>query len=200
MKKTKIKPLHVDEKINAIDSLEKGHEFIQQVEDDTLAWKWVVIALFNALYGFAICACAGTNPNFVAPKTKRGKNKGKRNLISFNKALEYCQNPKVMEMNTFSRYLTLTNSQKESIDWLKNTFRDNFEHFPPQHLYIGLHGMHQIIIDILDIIRFLAIDTRNIRYTYTQERKIKSAVYQSKRLLKKTKLYKETEQLDTSNT
>ena len=197
VKKSKIKPqyLRLDEKINAIDYLEKALSFIKETEHDLMAWKWVVISLHNALYAFAICACAGSNPYLVAPISKSGKNAGKQQLISFGKALEYCQNPSLMEMYTFSKYLKLTDSQKEAINWLKDEFRDNFEHFSPKGWSIELHGMPQVIIDILDIIRFLALETRNIHLNSTQKRKIKSVVYQSRIRLKKSVLYRETEQI-----
>jgi hypothetical protein len=190
----KIKPqyLRLDERINAIDYLERAYGFIKQVDSDPLAWKWTIIALHGALYGFAICACAGSSPDLVAPIIKKGKNQGKRQLISFNKALEYCQNSNVMEMYVFSKTLVLTASQNESVEWLKNEFRDNFEHFSPKSWSIELHGITHIVIDILDIIRFLAIETRNIHLKRTQKKTIKSSIYQSKRILKKSRLHKET--------
>jgi hypothetical protein len=198
MTKTPIKPmwLRLDEKTNAIDYLDKAHIFIQQTENDTMAWKWAIIALYNALYGFAICACAGTSPDLVAPKIQKGKNKGKRQVISLNKALEHCQNPNIMEMYVFSAYLILTDNQKHSIKLLAEEFRNQFEHFPPQGWSIQLHGMSHILMDILDVIRFLAIETKNIRFTQTQTRNIKSLVFQSKKILKHSKLYIETEVLD----
>jgi len=194
MTKKPIKPvwLRLDEKINAIDNLDKAYNYIREAESDTMAWKWAIMALHNALYGFAICACAGTNPDLVAPKNK----KGERNLISFGMALRYCQDPTYMNKYVSSKYLTLNNKQKESINWLKDKFRDQFEHFAPMGWSIELHGISHIFIDIVDIIRFLAIDTHNIRFTQTQARKIKSLIFQSKKILKNSKLYLETEQLD----
>ncbi|MCH7517955.1 MAG: hypothetical protein IH964_02855 [Candidatus Dadabacteria bacterium] len=198
MKDKPIKPayLHLDEKINAIDYLEKAHIFIKQTENDNMAWKWAIISLYTALYGFAVCACAGTSPEIVAKKNKKGKHKGERQLISLSKALRYCQDPSYMERYVFSKHLILNNEQIESIDWLKDKFRHQFEHFWPKGWSIELHGMPHILIDVLDIIRFLAIDTHNIRFTQTQRRKIKSSIFQSKKTLKISKLYIETEQLD----
>ena len=184
--------LRLDEKTNAIDYLEKAYIFIKQTENDNMAWKWAIITLHTALYGFAICACAGTSPEIVAPKNK----KGERQLISLGKALRYCQDPTYMNMNVSSKHLTLNNKEIESINWLKDKFRHQFEHFSPKGWSIELHGMPHILIDILDIIRFLAIETKNIRFTQTQVRKIKSLVFQSKKTLKNSKLYIETEQLD----
>jgi hypothetical protein len=110
IKKVRIKPqyLRSDEKINAIDYLEKVLYFIDDAKYDLMASKWVVIASHNALYAFAICACADIIPDLVAPIIKKGKNKGKRQLISFNKALKYCKDPKIMNMLVWSETLALT--------------------------------------------------------------------------------------------
>ncbi|MGH7890330.1 MAG: hypothetical protein ACRENF_07235, partial [Thermodesulfobacteriota bacterium] len=164
MKKRSVKPKYIrlDEKSNAIDYLDRAFQFIQQLEQDVLVWKWVIIALHGALYGFAICACAGSNPDYVAPIIKKGKNKGKRHLISLDSALELCQN---FTSYVFSKPLQLSDTQKESIRWLKDEFRNEFEHFSPKGWSIELHGMPQIIIDVLDLIRYLALETRNFHLT-----------------------------------
>ena len=72
-RKIRAKWLRLTEKTNALDYLEKAYDFIRQTETSVLAWKWVILALHSALYGFAICACQGTTPDFVAPKIKKGK-------------------------------------------------------------------------------------------------------------------------------
>lgn len=73
MRQNKIrgKYLRLTEKTNALDYLEKACYFISQTETDVFAWKWVILALYGALYGFAICACQGTNRYNVAFKTKK---------------------------------------------------------------------------------------------------------------------------------
>jgi hypothetical protein len=55
------KRLILSEEKNALDYLEKAYSFIVQATTDVLAWKWVIISLHGALYGFAICALKGTN-------------------------------------------------------------------------------------------------------------------------------------------
>jgi len=199
MTKKNIKPkfLRINERKNAIDYLEKAHNYIRETEEDLMAWKWVALTLHSALYGFAVCACAGTNVDFVAPEIKNGKNKGKRELISFNKALGYCQNTSVMSRFDHSKTLKLTSDQRDSINILKELFRDNFVHFSPKHWSIELHGISHVAIDILDVIRFLAIETGNITHlSITEKKKIKSLVYQSKRILKNSAIYKEAEELN----
>jgi hypothetical protein len=193
MKKRSIIPkyMRLDERTNALDYLDRAYQFIQHVEHDVLAWKWVIIALHGALYGFAICACAGSNPDYIKyPMIKKGKYKGEGRLMGLDRALELCQN--------FTRYinskpLQLSDKQKESIRWLKHEFRNEFEHFSPKGWSIELHGMPQIIIDVLDVIRFLAVDTQNFFLTAAQIRKVKSVVFQSKLRLKQSRLDEETE-------
>jgi hypothetical protein len=190
MNKVKVRPkwLRLSEEINALDYLEQASHYIRQIDTKIIAWKWVVLALHGALYGFAICACKGTMPDNVALKTK----KGKKMVITFNEALKRCQDPNWMRMTVMSRHLQLTDQQKKSIWNLKDLLRNNFEHYIPKGWYIELHGMPQIAIDVLDVIRFLALDTGNrIHLTQDQKKKVKRIVFKSKRILKQRQLYKE---------
>ena len=65
--------LRLTEETNALDYLERVVGFIRETEKNRLAWKWVVLSLHSALYGFAICACRGTDYENVTTKTKRAK-------------------------------------------------------------------------------------------------------------------------------
>ena len=252
----KIEPrwLRLTEESNALDYLEKASFFIKQTESDNVAWKWVIISLHGALYGFAICACKGTNPERVIDFKRRHKTIQKleklpksiqkpgfpndvklkynsqlkrlefigsmpdnvrrkllklsndnnyklainklysdsHQLISFNRALDRCQNPNFMRMTIMSKELQLTDEQKDSIDILKKEFRNNIEHYIPKAWSIEIHGMPIIAIDVLNVIRFLAIETGNyIQLRQTQIRRLKSLVFQSKKFLRNSTLYKE---------
>jgi hypothetical protein len=97
-----------------------------------------------------------------------------------------------MGMLVGSRPLVLSGSQTESIRLLKNELRNKMEHYVPSGWSIEIHGMPQIAIDALDVIRFLAVDTHTyIHLKQTQIKRIKSFIFQSKKLLKNSKLYKE---------
>lgn len=181
--------LRLTEETNALDYLEKAYGFVEKVDIDVWNWKWVVISLYGALYGFAICACRGTNPDNVKKQTKRGSG----NLIDFDQALSLCQNPKWMRMTVDSKPLQLTKGQKKSVRMLKYLLRDEFEHYKPKGWSIELDGMPQIIMDVLDVICFLALDTGNyVNLTEAQMDKIKNIVNQCKIILQKNRLYKET--------
>jgi len=182
--------LRFTEETNALDFLDKAARFIVEAQVDRKAWKWVVLCLQGALYGFAVCACRGTNYEDVVVRNKKGEEK----LISFDKALEMCQNPSVMGTLFTSRVLDLSKSQKDSIRRLKKELRNNFEHYIPRGWSIEIHGMPKIAIDVLDVVRFLAVETGTyIHLNQAQMKKVKSHVYQSKRLLKKSRLYHEAQ-------
>lgn len=182
--------LRLTEETNALDYLEKAECFIRETEKDPLAWKWVVLSLHGALYGFAICACRGTDYENVATKTKKGEYR----LISFDKALKLCQDPSRMKMLIHSQPLVLSDSQKTSILRLKKELRNEMEHYVPKAWSIEIHGMPQIAIDVLHVIRFLALESGTyVHLNQAQIKRVKSYVYQGKRYLKKTKLYAEAQ-------
>ena len=184
------KYLRINEEANAVDYLTRAGQFIRETENNLLAWKWVVLSLHGALYGFAVSACHGTNLENIKYTTKKGQEK----LISFDKALSLCQDLNWMKMLTHSKPLVLKDSQKESILILKRELRNNFEHYIPSGWSIEIHGMPQIVMDLLEVIQFLAIDTGTyIHLNQSQKKKIKSIVFQSKKFLKNTRLYKETQ-------
>lgn len=192
MSKGKIKEKYLcfSEETNALDYLEQAYHYIYKTEININAWKWVILTLHGALYGSAICACKGTNPDNVKKKTKKGIIKQK--LISLDEALELCQDPSWMRMTIDSKYLQLSDQQRESIWKLKHLLRNNFEHYIPKGWSIEIHGMPQIALDVLEVIRFLALETGNyVHLNEAQKRRIKSIVFQSKRNLKQSQLYKE---------
>lgn len=176
--------LRLCEEINAVDYLEKASIFIKSVSKNCNDWKWVIIGLHGALYGFTIAACRGTDSRSVL--TKKGQ------LINFWKALKKCQDPNHMKMLTHSKHLILTEKQKESIEVLKSEFRNEFEHFKPKGWSIEIHGMPEIAIDVLEVIRFLALETNTYVHLEEDSRKlVEQLIGNSIAILKDSKLYKE---------
>ena len=127
---------------NALDYLERAVRFIREVTTDKAAWKWAIIALHGSLYGFAICACKGTDYHSVTNVTKRGD----RRLISFNRALRACQDPQRMSLTVMSRPLVLSADEQASIRKLQESLRNRFEHYIPMVWHIEIHGMPTIAI------------------------------------------------------
>lgn len=117
-------------------------------------------------------------------------------LISFNEALRRCKDEQIMKMTINSQHLQLAGEQANSIKALKAAFRNEFEHFQPKAWSIEIHGFPQMAIDVLDVIRFLALDMGNyVHLTTSQKRRLKSIIYQSKKTLHQSRLYKEHREL-----
>jgi hypothetical protein len=188
MKRRSLNPrwLRFTEETNALDFLEKATKFIGDVERDRRAWKWVVLCLHGALYGFAVCACKGTDYQNVVVRNRKGEER----LISFDSALERCENL------VNGHPLVLSTPQRNSLRRLKQDLRNNFEHYVPRGWSIEIHGMPQIAFDVLEVIRFLAIETGTcFHLNQSQIKKVKSWVYQGKRFLRSSALWKEGEYL-----
>ena len=191
MSKVKVKPkfLRLTEATNALDFLEKAGCFIRETDESLIEWKWVVLSLHSALYGFAICACKSTSLENVIVRDKKGKKK----LIPFDDALKACRNSHWMSRLYGGKVLTLSSCQQESIKRLQQELRNHFEHYTPKLWLIEVHGLPQMVLDILDIIRFLAVENNiYVNLNSSQIRKVKSVVYQGKLFIKKSKLYRET--------
>ena len=187
--------IRFSDETNALDYLERASEFIKQTLTDDRAWKWVILSLHSALYGFAISACKHSDYNSVVRTTKKGVKK----LITFDEALRMCKDHSRMATLSGGRPLNLSSSQEYSIKLLKKKLRNKFEHRIPGIWSIEIHGLPRISIDILDVVRFLTVETHRYQHlNQSQRRKIKSLVFQSKKLLRKCSLHLELLALEES--
>ena len=177
--------ISLNQETNALDYLEHATVFIRETPKNVKAWKWVVISLHGALYGFAVAASCSADSD--TSKTKTGK------LLGFWETLKKCQDFNHMGMLVNSKHLELTDSQKESIESLKKKLRNEFEHFRPKSWSIEIHGMPQITINILEVIHFLARETCTYVHLSRQEEElVDKLVEETARYIKETDLYKET--------
>ena len=178
------KYLRLTEETNSLDYLEHAVASVYKTEKSKISWKWVVIGLHGAVYGFAICACQGTNPDIVTKKN--GK------LIDFDEALKKCKDPNWMGVTGGGQPLILSPSQERSLKILKNTLRNNFQHYKPMGWSIEIHGMPTIAIDVLEVIRHLALNTRTaIHLRSVDKKRTRSLVFQATKFLKRSRLYRE---------
>ena len=103
--KPNAKYLRLTEEGNAVDYLESACAALQRTSRDPLAWKWVLIGIHGALYGFAICALKGSDwTQVIAPGRKR-------RLIDFSEALTRSQDPEQMGFSVRSKPLRITTEQ-----------------------------------------------------------------------------------------
>ncbi len=180
--------MRYDERTNALDYLEKCYNFIKTVEKERQNWKWVIITLHSAIYGFAISACRGTNYQSVIIKTP----KGHEILIDFDEAMKRCQDTRWMMVNTDYKLFKLSPQQKESLRSLHKVFRNNFEHFTPKSWSIEIHDMPIMILDCLEILKYLVINSDVAwRLKSSGLRRVKSILFNSRKIINGSMLYKE---------
>ena len=141
--------LRLTEELNALDCFEKAVSFIREAQSSDIAWKWVVLSLHGALYGFAVSASQGTNADSVSVPTR----KGQRHLIGFDDAIKRC------EAGRAGKTLVLSTEERKSIHTLTKVLRNNLEHYCPRHWSIELHGIPTMAVNCVRVIETLATAT-----------------------------------------
>ncbi|MDT8419215.1 MAG: hypothetical protein RQ754_02185 [Desulfuromonadales bacterium] len=161
-----------DEFEEATLSLEKVAETSDQIANDPSQWRWVVIALHNAVQGFMVLALRGTN-NISILELESAKEWLKalptggpypkfEKLDSFLNLYKKIKSDRML-MYGHSKKFTPQGSQGGSIKKL-NQFRNEFIHFIPKGWSIEVSGMPSICIDCLNIIGFLGWESGNVRW------------------------------------
>lgn len=157
--------IEFDDLINAIDNLEMTLHFLN-LDNAEKRWKWTLIAIHQALYGFAILTIRGTDPRNRTERTSGW-------LISIDEALARAKDAKFsVWLNSVP--LRTTRDQDKAIERLVKEFRNSFEHFKPGVWAIEISVLPRIVNHIMDVIRFLAFETHSVMYqsleqeTYTK--------------------------------
>lgn len=171
------------EEENAIDFLEKAHYFLALTGQIPINWKWVILALHGALYGFAICALKGIHHDHVYKQQNRGCQK--RELITLDEAICKCQKPEIMEGFVDSKPFCLTGTQGRSVKKIKE-MRNDFIHYIPKIGIIPTENLPRIVNDVLDVIAFLAIDTQTNIHVLKEKEKIGNLVDACKLIVEET--------------
>ena len=168
------------EESNALDYLEKTLDFIKTAVGNPVEWKWVVLAIHGALYGFMICTLKGTDPDNVCATTKAGHVK----LIDFRAARKRCQQPEFTSVSGFTNVLRLTHNEDLALDMIHNDFRNQFLHYRPTLWSIEVTGMPFVIDLGLDVLRKVALDMGGYYAHYDRE-KVAKLIGRGKHLLQK---------------
>ena len=128
-----------------------------------------------------ICVLKGTDPDSnVCELTKKGHHK----LIDFREALKRCQDSSYMNASGFTNVLKLSEHQKRALDYIHNTFRNNFLHYRPAMWFIELAGLPGIITHGLDIIALVTVEMGSYPAHYDRNR-IRALVAEGKSALLK---------------
>ncbi len=189
--------LRLTEETNALDCLERACIWLQEVEQDVMLWKWVILALYGAVYGFAVSACRGTNPENVRekpqgkepqysedeasilaqvsldPEVRRAaseeleKYKKRRKKEDDERLLSF---QKVIELSQNAAYVSnplQLTDQEKRSLDSLHKLRNKLVHYFPKLWSLELHYLPLMAKNVLRVIRFLALES-NI-YTCLEE-------------------------------
>ncbi|MBL1353002.1 MAG: hypothetical protein COA61_006680 [Zetaproteobacteria bacterium] len=162
--------MKTDEREESISSLEMVRNASLKVSEDFFQWKWVIIALHNALQGFMVLSLRNGNnfrvmPDKLARKCyeahRANKPWPKERLDSFLNLYKKIKNDEYMKPFIYSKSLPET----ENNDWCVNKLielRNKFIHFVPQGWSLNVSGLPHICLTIIEIMKFLAWESGNI--------------------------------------
>ena len=162
--------LRLNERTNALDDLCMCEHFLRALPDP-IRWKWAIIALHQALYGFALAAVQGTD----ATSVRKHPDRPDSHVISVWEALRRAKDPRHLWPG--GTPLSTTPEEDQSLNRLVSEFRNGFEHFAPAGWSIEVTGMPMILGRVLRIIEGVAIGTGSVRYwDDAEEREVREAI------------------------
>lgn len=171
MAKRLVHYLRTDERQEAVRSLEWAAEQASQLEQDPYLWKWLLVAMHNAIQGFLVLAL--WNGNGLLTLTAKGAAKWLEAYNSdapfpvdrLDKFLNLYEKVKVPEHFHVhgARAFTPGATHDKSMEQL-NEFRNEFIHFTPKGWSLQLAGLPTICLDGLDLIRYFGWETTPINW------------------------------------
>ena len=182
--------LRTDEHEDTINALEHAAFTSFTLTDEPLNWKWVIIAVHNALQGALVCVMSGTagvgalNRKsrkemlewFEASRTDPNLPSPKERLDAPMTLYQRAKNPE--HMREFGGIpLDTTPEQDKDVKSL-NTFRKDFVHFAPHGWSIETAGLPRKILNVTIIIETLLLShpAAKLRLEEKQTERAKEAI------------------------
>jgi hypothetical protein len=200
----------INEIENLIDNLEMVAHFLES--SISYKWKWVTIALHQALYGSLISALQGSDPRQTVVDRQKDSGRavmlhvnripldvialsfGKEEetirdwvsnpyLISLDEALRRVKRKDCLPPITNVQPLVTTKEEDEAIHRLTKEFRNEFEHFAPKGWVVFTSILPPIARSILRVIHFLVLESNCVNISSEQEQRIKTALSKIENLI-----------------
>lgn len=165
--------LRTDELNEGVRALELAADMLPKVSADVYYWKWVIVAVHDALQCFMVCALKGSAGldvlrDDVAEKwleayRSRSEEFPKEFLDYFLNLYEKIKGPRMLKFVEGKQFVP-HGQQDWSVKKL-HSLRNDFLHFKPMQWSLNVNGLPQIVDDCIAIIEFLAFESGNILYT-----------------------------------
>jgi len=158
-----------NEIIEFVDALEFSAQLSKSVTTNKAIWKWLIIAVHNALQGACVCSLRGNDTAGLAVLTPQSGGE----LFVWLEIESRKENPNPPPRETLARFPELyrrvcsseylpnplsKNSSRDADIKRLTSLRNDFIHFVPKGLSIELIGLPRIIGSVCEVIRHLAVD------------------------------------------
>ena len=186
--------LRIDEKENAIDSLQKAAEFLKNIENDPLYWKWFIVAIHHAVYHFMLLALQNTDlsgiwkehlnkglPKLVDYGLSRkvvDTNNSENQLVNFIEAFKRIQKPDQMSGYVNAKPFVAEIKHKEAATDLNTILRNNFVHFSPKGWSIEISFIIKAVLPMLEVVEFLVLNSGRLFMDEQQRNSVQSDIAQ----------------------
>jgi hypothetical protein len=161
----------MDELENAIDSLEMAAHCLETLPEDG-KWKWALIAVHQALYGFAVCSIWVTDNRWLTREQDARPPDGL--LIDLQKVLALTRDAEWMPL---CAPLITTAEEDEAIAIVSSEVHNEFGHVQPQKWELDITTLPAVMSRLLRIVRFLSLESGGPGYeAEAQRRRVESAL------------------------
>jgi len=206
--------IRIDEYDNVIDNLEMAAHFLEHISP-SIKWKWVTIAIYQALYGFLICALQGTDARQTVYDKRKDSGKAaslhahrvpknviaasfgvseqmvdkwlaEPYLIGIDEAINRAKKKDSFIWSDCKPLVTTPDDDAAIIELVK-CFRNEFEHFAPKHWSLDTSQIHLAICRVLRVIRFIALESNCVVFADDkQEQRARAAFSKLDSMLNET--------------
>jgi hypothetical protein len=169
-------------------------ELIDDVSEQPLLWKWIILGAHSAIQGAMVCNLNGTSVTGALSDKSRAK------VLKFLEHHEAGEEPPTEWLATFEDLLDRIQDPKradEGVVWMQtevqrsrmvslHSLRNDFMHFKSMGWTIVADGLPEMIGTALECTEFLMLNSPSVsrHITTRQLRVLKSAILKVKRRLK----------------
>lgn len=162
--------LRTDEESEAAEALCMATRLADDLETDHSMWRWVIVAMHNAVQGFMVLSLRHGNgllalsdksfKEWMEAHEKGGPYPRKEKLDTYMGLYRKIKSTELGRLGGNQRFMP-KDAEGKSIKKL-NDLRNEFIHFTPKGWSLEVDGLPRICTDCLRLVEFLGWETENI--------------------------------------
>ena len=172
--------LRFDEREDTISALEHAVEVASTLNAKPLNWKWLLIAIHNALQGALVCTLSGSDGTGALEdsKTQHPKERLAPPLVLFDRVKQQ------KYMQEYGGAAVVTTPQEDKDIPKLNVLRNGFTHYTSRYWCIETAGLPRIVLNAVGVVeKLLRHPAFSLRITPAQRDRAHGAIHQLRRSL-----------------